>query len=292
MSLHKKSFPDLLQAKLELSNRSNNNTSSSSHYQPCMNQALENTLKSLQNQLVDLAKQNKELLEKVNANKTKITTGFQQLNQTVGPRLQKINPENLTLIKVYETVSEALTESNHKLKRATIQGAVAENTVYMGFRWAYVERNLDPLVVNVPPTRQSKVQNLGYIAKMNEAKTEIVHVYIDRKTASLLNGFPSASYLDFFVKKTRIAQGFFYLLFDNCPEELQTAFIEKNGPPILYKEGVGQFDSENNLVREFTTKYHCMKSLPISDKTLAKTLDKHVLYNECYFQRLPPKLSC
>lgn len=272
---------DLLQAQLKLSSQPN-----------ATKLSFENMIKPMQIQLDEIIRQNKELLEKVNPNQTKTTTGIKQINKTVGPRLQKINPDNLSLVKVYETVSEALTESNHKLKRSTIQGAVSENTVYFGFRWAYVERNLDPLIVNVPPTRQSKVQNLGYIAKMNEEKTEIVNVYIDRKTASTMNGFNSDSYLDTFVKNNRPVQGFFYLLFDNCPEELQSAFIMKNGPPLLYKDGVGRFDSKNNLLQEFTTKYHCMKTLPISDKTMTKTLDRNVLYNECYFRRLQPKLFC
>ena len=64
------------------------------------------------------------------------------------------------------------------------------------------------------------------------------------------------------------------------------------GEPKLYKNGVGQYDAENNLVREFTCKYDCIRTMKMSDKTLAKALDKNLLYNEHYYRVLGSKLSC
>lgn len=232
-------------------------------------------------------------LQQKNANPPQnILTGFQQLNQTVGPRLQKINPETLALIQVYETVSEALNESKHIWKRPSIQKAIVENTVYQGFRWAYKDRNEDPQVVDIPPTRPVQVQSVGYIAKMNADKTEIVQVYIDRKTACFQNGYTSAAALDIPVKKDKPVHGFYYMLFDKCPDNLQEKFIQQRGVPLLYKDGVGQFDPHGNLLQEFSCKYDCIKKLQMSDKTLAKTLDKNVPYNHCYYRRMPEKLSC
>ena len=242
--------------------------------------------------LETLEKLIKESLQKPQQPPQKILTGFQQPNQTIGPRLQKINPENLSLIKIYETVSEALQESNHKLKRPSIQKAIVENTVYQGFRWAYKERNEDPNEVNVPPTRHTQVQNVGYIAKLNNDKTEIIQVYIDRKTASLQNGYTSASALDIPVKREKPVNGYFYMLFDKCPENVQEDFIQNKGVPILYKEGIGQFDHNTHLVQEFTCKYDCIKKLQMSEKTLAKTLNKDIAYNQYYYRKLPEKLVC
>ena len=242
---------------------------------------------------IQYEKQEKQLNELLNKNiPTNTFTGFQQPNQTIGPRLQKINPENLTLIKTYESVSEALQESNHLLKRPSIQKAIKENTVYQGFRWAYKDRNEDPTIVIVPPTRPVQIQNVGYIAKLNENKTEILNVYIDRKTACFQNGFQSSSALDISVKKDKSIRGFYYILFNKCSEELQENFIQNRGVPILYKDGVGQFDLNHNLIQEFSCKYDCIKKLRMSEKTLAKTLDKEIAYNGYYYRRLPEKLCC
>ena len=73
----------------------------------------------------------------------------------------------------------------------------------------------------------------------------------------------------------------------------RTMFEEKiNGEPILYKDGIGQYNHENQLVKEFVCKYDCIKQLKMSDKTLAKALDKNVLYNNFYFKRLGSKIAC
>jgi hypothetical protein len=127
--------------------------------------------------------------------------------------------------------------------------------------------------------------------KSNNEKTQIVNVYIDRKTAAHFNGFNSISALDNPVKNFTLTKGFYYKLYDDCDEELKTAFEQKNGEPILYRNGVGQFDAENNLAKEFICKYDCIKQLKISDKTLAKALDKDVMYNNYYYKSLDSKLK-
>lgn len=94
------------------------------------------------------------------------------------------------------------------------------------------------------------------------------------------------------MKKDKPVNGFFYILFDKCSQELQNNFINNIGYPILYKDGVGQYDLSNNLIQEFICKYDCIKKLKISDKTLAKTLDKDIPYNNHYYRRLPEKIFC
>jgi hypothetical protein len=44
-------------------------------------------------------------------------------------------------------------------------------------------------------------------------------------------------------------------------------------------------------VKEFVCKYDCIKQLKMSDKTLAKALDKNILYNAFYFKSIGAKLS-
>jgi len=238
-----------------------------------------------------LEQTNKEVLEKLNSHQTKVTTGFNEPLPTVGPRLQKIQPENLQLVKVYETVSEAMKE-NSNIKRPSINKAIVENTIYCGFRWLLVDRELDPNVIhNINPTKQTKAQSLGYIAQLNSDKSEITNVYLDRKTAAHFNGYDSSSALDNPVKNFTLTKGFYYKLYDDCDEQMREKFEEINGEPLLYKCGVGQFDLENNLIREFSCKYDCIKSLNMSDKTLAKALKKNISYNSCFFKEIGSKLK-
>jgi len=255
-------------------------------------QELVQSVKQLSRQINNLEKTNQEIMEKLNSVQTKTTTGFNEPLVTLGPRLQKINPETMTIIKVYESVAECLKEYNFKVKRPSIDKAVKENTIYMEYRWAFVDRNLDPnMLYNILPTKQTKIQNLGYIAKLNTEKTEILNVYLDRKTAAGLNGYTSSSALDTPVKNASLTNGHYYLLYDKCPQELVDIFEEKYGEPILYKDGIGQYTNENQLVKEFICKYDCIKQLKMSDKTLTKALDNNILYNNFFFTRIGSKIK-
>jgi phage anti-repressor protein len=255
-------------------------------------QELVQSVKQLSGQINNLEKTNQEMMAKLNSAQMKTTTGFNEPLVTLGPRLQKINPETMIIIKVYESVAECLKEHNFKIKRPSIDKAVTENTVYNGFRWAFVDRNLDPNVLyNILPTKQTKIQNLGYIAKLNTEKTEILNVYLDRKTAASLNGYASSSALDTPVKNASLTNGHYYLLYDKCPQELIDTFEKKYGEPILYKDGIGQYTDDNKLIKEFICKYDCIKQLKMSDKTLTKALDNNILYNNFFFCRIGSKMK-
>ena len=223
----------------------------------------------------------------------RVLTGFQDPLKTVGPRLQKINPETLALVKVYETVTELMNEDS-RIKRPSLNKAVVENTVYCGFRWLLVDREIDPSVIgNISLTKPTKLQNLGYIAQINKEKTAIVNVFLDRKTAARFNGYESISALDIPVKNFTLSNGFYYKLYEECDVDHKKKFEEEiNGPPLLYKNGLGQYDSDNNLHKEFICKYDCLKQLKMSDKTLTKAMDKNLPYNGFFYRALPEKLKC
>jgi len=251
------------------------------------------TINILSGKIDHLEKTNKIIVEKLNSSQTKVTTGFSKPLVTLGPRLQKIHPETLELIKVYESVTELMKE-DASIKRPSINKAVVENTIYCGYRWLLVDRELDPNIIHaISPTKQTNTQNVGYIAQLNKEKTEILNVFLDRKTACYFNGYKSSSALDNSVKNFTLSKDFYYKLFDECNSDLKKAFIKKNnGPPLLYKNGIGQCDSADNLIREFACKYDCINQLCISDKTLAKALDKNIMYKNCYYKSIDSKLKC
>ena len=276
---------EIEQLKLMLDMKNNNNEN-------LFIQELIHQVKILSSKIDTLENTNKIILDKLNTSQTKITTGFNTILPTLGPRLQKIHPETLELIKVYETVSDVMKEDIN-LKRPSIQKAIIENTVYGGYRWLLVDRELDPnIIYSIPPTKQTKIQHLGFIAQINKEQNEIINVYLDRKTAACMNGYESISALDLPVKNNTISKGYYYKIYDLCSDTLKNNFEQKiKGKPILYKNGVGQYDSQNNLLREFVCKYDCIRTLSISDKTLTKALDKNIPYNGYYYKILESKWS-
>lgn len=253
-----------------------------------------NNQKMIFEKIQNLENTNKEILEKLNSMQTKTTTNFNEPLVTLGHRLQQINPESFTIYKVYESVAECIKLHNFKLKRPSINKAVAENTIYHGFRWMFVDRDKDPNVIdNIANSKITMIKQSGYIAKLNKDKTEILNVYLNRKTAAQCNDYPSTSVLDNPVKNNTLYDGYYYVLYDKCSDELQNEFVQKNnGEPVLYKDGIGQYDNENRLIKEFVCKYDCMKQLCMSDKTLTKAIEKNIPYNGHYYKELGSKLFC
>ena len=275
---------ELLKSKL---NTTNNQSNSNNEDITELKQMINN----LAHEIIELKQTNQRILNKLNEKETKVVTGFNQQLPNLGPRLQKINPETLQLVKVYESVTESMNE-NKNIKRPTITNAVKENTIYCGFRWQLVERNLDANIIHsIEQTKEIKVQNLGYIAKLDENKSQIINVYLDRKSAAQINGYQSSSALDNPVKNGTITNGHYYMLYDNCEQSLIDIFEELYGETLLYKNGVGQYDLNNNLTHEFSCKYDCIKELKMSDKTLAKALKNNAPYNNYYYKELGEKIS-
>ena len=244
-------------------------------------------VENLQKSNLQLEKTNKEILEKLNKQEVKTTTIFNEPLRTVGPRLQKINDETKQIVKVYETVTELLKE-NSKYKRPSIEKAVKENTIYHQYRFMYVDRDLDPnIIYDMKPTRQIQTQEVGYVAKLPKDKSKILNVYLDKKTAAKMNDY-GISGLDNHVKNETLTKDCYYILYEKCSDELKDNYEI----PILYKDGIGQYDSNNNLVKEHTCKFHCMKTNGISDKSLNKALEKNIMYDGYYYKHLGEKLMC
>jgi len=261
--------------------------------------SLENVVHSLENVVKILANNQTNQIQQIPQShqlnivqpQAKLVTGFGFQNPHIGPRLQKINPDTMKLVQVYETVTDAMNE-NKNIKRPSIMKAIEENTVYCGFRWFLVERNKDANVMyDIPPTREILEKNSGYIAKLNNDKTQILAVYLDRKTAAFANGYQTSSGLDNPVKNGTIINNHYYMLYKNCNRNLIQRFEEEHGEPILYKDGIGKFNEHKELVQEFACKCDCFRSKDISEKTLAKALDQNIAYNGFFYKSIGKKLQ-
>jgi len=226
---------------------------------------------------------------RLNAMQTKTTTACSQPDPHLGPRLQKIHPDTLQILHVYETVTECMKE-DHAMKRPSINKAVREHTIYRGFRWQLIDRKLDPHAAQpLAPTKATKPQKNGYVAKVNQEQTEILRVYLDRKTAAQENNYPSIASLDNAVKNHTIKDGHYYQLYEECDAPLKNRFQAQHGTIVLYHDGVGQYDAQHTLLAEYTSRFECTARAGISQKSLAKVLDQPILFKECYFKSLGEK---
>jgi hypothetical protein len=71
---------------------------------------------------------------------------------------------------------------------------------------------------------------------------------------------------------------------------LKNQFEARHGKVLLYHDGIGQFDSNHILLTEFTSKFDCTTCVGISHKSLAKVLNKELMYREYYFRSMREKI--
>jgi prophage antirepressor-like protein len=294
-----KSFNEYTEQDMDVLRAENNtlkslisHSSSDTTFSPEYNLILQEILftqKQLLIRMDSIEKSNKELLENIKTHSIKTTTNFNTPLPTLGQKLQQINPETMTLYKTYESIADCIKSYKYKMKRPSIVKAIEQNTIYNGYRWAYIERDADPsVVVDIAPTKHTRPQNTGYIAKLEDGK--IINVYLDRKSACIRQNY-KISALDTPVKNRVPYKGHLYMLYNECSAEQQDVFVKEHGEPVLYKQGIGQYDMEGRIIKEYVCKYDCIKQLAMSDRTLSKALDTDAVYNGSIFRSLGEKLE-
>jgi prophage antirepressor-like protein len=223
----------------------------------------------------------------------KTVTNFNLPLATLGPRLQQIDPDTMTLVKWYESMEDFLKQNGfNKFKRPSIAKAIENNTVYKGFRWSFVDRNQDPhILVNLMVTKQTKARNLGYVAKLDQSKSKILAVYLDRKVAAAAHGL-CRSALEKPVKTGRIHNGHYYMMYENVDSVLRQEFESSIGNELLpFKtKGVEQYDADNNLVRTYSSRQECHESFNIGDRSLNHAIASGMPYNGYVYKLIDPKL--
>lgn len=241
-------------------------------------------LSDMRADMVTLSKSFQELKELIITSTMKTTNVLNQPIKTLGDRVQKIHKDTLHIVKVYESIAECML-IEPDVKRSTLCLAVEQCTLYRNHRWKFVDRGLPTTDLSgLKPTKATKHQNLGYIAKLNSDKTVIVNVYLDRKSVASLDNVRNFENV---VKHGTLVNNHYYVLYDDCTEISKTAF----GPIILYKDGVGKFDANDNLIKEFTSRYHCASDEPFGAKTLIKILDAGIIYQGHTYKTIGSKLK-
>ena len=130
----------------------------------------------------------------------------------------------------------------------------------------FINRYVNIKDIIIEPTNNEEIKCVGYIAKLNDNKTEIINIYYSMQEAIILNG-----------KISRNNQ--YYILYDKCDNELVEKFEKIYGKPLLYQNGVGQFDTMNNLIKDFTSKEDCFRKLNISRSLLNKLIKENISHN-------------
>lgn len=195
-----------------------------------------------------------------------------------GPKVLQINPNTLQIHKIYDTIIDLL-NSDMIVNRTSLKRAVQNNSLYKNYRWKFCNRDQAVTEIFIEATNLEKeTKCVGYIAKLNSTKTEIVNVYYSMQEASNFNG--------------NIARNSpYYILYDKCDKELVKDFENKKGKPLLYKNGLGQFDANGNLIQDFSSKIDAFRKINISRSLLDSLVTEKRVHNGFTYKYIGKKVK-
>ena len=248
--------------------------------QKSLNQIIENQNKLLKQ--FELLSNNQSKLENtlITLVKDKNTRSSQDYNTLIkplqGPKVVQIDAKTLKIQKVYETILDLL-KSDTCVNRTSIKRAVEKNSIYRNCRWMFINRDENIKMLVIQPTNiYEEIKSIGYIAKLNPDKTEIVNVYYSKQEAVKHNG-P--------IRRNTSH----YVLYEECDIEQRDNFEKIHGKPLLYKNGVGQFDIDEKLIKEFLSKEDCHRKVNISRALLNKLIKENISNNGFIYKYIGKK---
>jgi len=245
-----------------------------------LNQIIDNQTKMLQ--LISNISETQNKLENtlITIIKNSNTRTSQEYNTVIkplqGPKVIQINSETLKIHKVYNTIIELLNTDIH-ISRNSLKRAVEKKSIYRNYRWMFVNRDSDIKEIVIEHTNvNEEIKCIGYIAKLNDNKTEITNVYISMQEAVKANG-----------KIPRNSQ--YYILYEQCDNIFKENFEKINGEPLLYQNGLGQFNDKNKLIKDFASKEDCFRKLNISRALLNKLIKENTIHNGFIYKYIGKK---
>ena len=221
---------------------------------------------------LDLTKINFQLKKRSNGNRS--------------PKVYQYLPDNLSIpIKVFDSPAEVernLLELN--ISPAPLRVSSKNNTIYKGFRWLFLNRNLE-LPLNIPDTvvTKHKSPDIKYIAMIDIKKTKIIQLFSTQKDAVEARNMKSNSFTRA-IQQQSISSGHYWNFFDNCSEEMKSEYLKNNKLPEKYVANIGkkveQIDPKTNtVIKIYNSNRDIIKNFQMSTLTLQKCLKSGEIYN-------------
>lgn len=170
------------------------------------------------------------------------------------PKVYQYDPTNLkTPIRKYESPI-AVEREFPDIYSSNIPRSSKNNTIYKNYRWLALKRD-EELPEEIPPTKNLNIASpeIRFIAMIDIKKTKILEVFSNQKDAvearnMKTNGFSRA------IKNDSISSGHYWKFFDDCTEEMKTAFLATSKLPEKFVKSNGkrveQIDPKTDQVIE------------------------------------------
>jgi hypothetical protein len=195
-----------------------------------------------------------KIAEKEKPELFEITPDVRKHTQGKGDKIQRYSADGKTLIETYESFMFVLRDS--KLDNPScpqLKLAIKNNSLYKGFRWAKLKRNMPnnhDQTLNSTAVNTKNVKK-GYVAMLNLDQTKIVNVFADQKTAAEDRHFSTSSSICNAINRKSQSGGHYFRMWFDCSDELKNAYLKENKLPdrkaSVNSKCVKQLDKDGNV---------------------------------------------
>lgn len=180
----------------------------------------------------ETAQANEALTERIEELTTVVLDNSHRYTQARGPKVQRYS-EAGELLETYEGYTEVCRDAKlAKPTQAALRNAVKSNTMYKGYRWLDLAREMDDNTVQtLVSTVKASTQRIGLVAMLNIDRDAIVEVFPDMKTAAVKRKFSGVSSVSSAITRQSLSSGHYFQMWHECDQVLKDQYLEHHELP-------------------------------------------------------------
>lgn len=150
--------------------------------------------------------------------------------QSKGEKVQRYASDGKTLIQTYESLVYVIRDASiNAPSRLMLKNAIKQKSIYAGFRWAFLARELpDDTKQDIGETSDKTTDvKKGYVAMLHLDKSRIVEVFCDQKAAGESRNFKSGTNISRAIHEGTLSSGHYWKMWNDCAQELQDEYLTR-----------------------------------------------------------------
>lgn len=199
---------------------------------------------------------------------------------TIGRKVQKYSPDTEVLLETFNQVLDVIRFKQHsEFSVSGVSRACEDRTVYKGFRWAYLDRDLDDSTVqDIGETVVKTELRKGHVATLSPDRTRVDNVYRHFKELGISMGYTGPDAVIKRMKKGHpLSDGRHIVPWMEVPENVRNEWLETNELPDLQPnhvcKSVNQLDKDTgDVVKTFATMNAVKISFAVTGRTIHRAI--------------------
>ena len=197
------------------------------------------------------------------------------ININRGNKIQKYSPSG-DLIATYNGIRDTTRHEN--ITDAVLISAINNKTLYNGYRWVYLNRDLsDSTLQQIGETVIKTKYKNELIAMLDIDKKEIVNIFTNQKEASIARKLKSSASINHSILNGNICSGHYFQYYDECSQELKDKYLQSGKVlPIKKTKGITikQYNYDTGeLVNEYPSLLDVQIKYQVSNKSLKNAIE-------------------